>query len=234
MSEDFFELRLRITQLPPQTPVADVGQNRVREGVRTDLDAVRIHLSRLIPGDGTEFFGRRLGYRHAQREGEALDHFFFQFVRESLDDRVDAFRGVAARCRFVQFEPELAFPDLRRQRLPPRLLGQKPRLVGPDPGPAVCELGDDEQRRRNSVTAQQGVGDLIGVAVAVINRDRGQAGGERLTGGYALDYSREGDDVVMRRQVFQLFREYARRGFAVIVILIGAEAMVSEDQRATA
>src|SRR5215510_14074207 len=103
MSQDPFEPRLRTTQLPPETLIADVGQNRVREGVRTDLDAVRIHLSRLTPGDGTEFFGRRLGYRHTEREGETLDRLFLRFIWKSLDDRVDAFRGVAARCRPVQF-----------------------------------------------------------------------------------------------------------------------------------
>src|SRR5215470_4729419 len=86
MSEDFFEPRFRIAQLPPQTLVVDVGQNRVREGVRTDLDAVRAHLSRLIPCDGTELFGRCLGDRHTQREGESLDRLFLQFIWKSFDD----------------------------------------------------------------------------------------------------------------------------------------------------
>src|SRR5262245_48158859 len=75
-SEDFFETRLRIPQLPTQTLVADVGQDRVRQCVRTDLDAVREHFSRLIPGDGTEFFGWRLWHFHAERQGESPDRLF--------------------------------------------------------------------------------------------------------------------------------------------------------------
>src|SRR5262249_33643402 len=189
--------------------------------------------SRLIPRHGTELFGRLMGDRHVERYGQATDRLFLQIIWKSLDDRVDAFRGLAPRCRPVQIEAQFAFPNLHCQPLRRRLLGQEARFVGPDPGPAVYELGDNEKRGRNSIAAQQGVSDLIGVAVTIVNRNRGHAGGERRAGGYALNYSREGDDIVMRRQVLQLLCELTRRDLAIDLIPIGAEAMISEDQRAT-
>ena len=92
---------------------------------------------------------------------------------------------------------------LRRAAGPPILIAsrcetalrQKTRFVRPYPGAPVDEIWRNEQSRGRAEATQQRIGDLVGVAVAVVNRDGGQS---RLRPSPAsmLSQSAQWDDVV--------------------------------------
>src|SRR5262249_26007706 len=119
--------------------------------------------------------------------------------------------------------------DLERLRRGERR--QMARFVSPEPGRPFHEFGHDEDRGGSAMFAQNREGDLVSVAITVVNRDRRQTR-RNLPLSQTVRQLRERDECVMRRQILHLFGEGSRRNLRSALTL--AEAVVGDNQRLTA
>lgn len=109
---------------------------------------------------------------------------------------------------------------------------QVPYLVRPQPRFAIDEISDGIYRCRDPVGTKQRQGNLISIAIAIIDGDGGKTGRQVLASGDCIDKLRNRNQTVMRRQVFQVFIEGARRRCRLTLVV--AKTMIHEDERLVA
>src|SRR5262249_37716053 len=126
------------------------------------------------------------------------------------------------------FQPQVAAPDSDLERSRRRRRRQVARLVSPEPGRPFHKFGHDEDRGRRAMFAQNREGDLVSVAITVVNRARRQAW-RKLPLSQTSGQSRKRDECIMRRQILYLFGESPRRNPRPALML--AEAVVGDNQR---